>query len=86
MEAPTTPANLNGSPGDPRRPLDDPAFKAACERVDKALVAVMSADLGREKIERLEIGTGVLVRLGGRELVFTAAHNVIIDGEPLFEQ
>jgi hypothetical protein len=70
----------------PPVPKDEALLHAACARLDKAIVNVMSADLATDKFERLEIGTGVLVRLGGQELLFTAAHNVMADGKPVLEK
>jgi hypothetical protein len=43
------------------------------DRVNRSIVIVLRDGTGGES---WRVGTGVLVRLGGREFVFTAAHNV----------
>jgi hypothetical protein len=56
----------------PEESMDLEAFDAVCERVRRALVAVLI----EEEPGKLENGSGVLVRLAGIEFVLTAGHNV----------
>jgi hypothetical protein len=47
-------------------------YQVALERIKRAVVAILTESDG----QGLDGGTGVLVRVGGREFVFTAGHNI----------
>jgi hypothetical protein len=60
---------------DPGTPAPEPPPGVAA-RIDRSLVALIMPGDGESLFF---VGSGTLVRLGGMELVFTAAHNVVDD-------